>query len=80
MSPRIKAFVLTIFLIAGITVGFGIGASSRHSLNMEEVKMKSRKLLSLDGVMDYDDPGPNPKHGKRGGNGGGAKNPQPYPP
>ncbi|XP_075512493.1 uncharacterized protein LOC142548004 [Primulina tabacum] len=76
MNPRIKASVLVIFLIAGIVAGFGIGANPMNSLNIEEVKINSRKLLSFkDVIMDYDDPGPNPKHGKKGGNGGGSKNP-----
>ncbi|XP_073148579.1 uncharacterized protein [Henckelia pumila] len=75
MNPRIKASLLVLFLIAGMVVVFGIGANPRNSLNIEEVRKNSRKLLSFDGVMDYDDPGPNPRHGKKGGNGGGAKNP-----
>lgn len=37
--------------------------------------MKSRKLLEVDAMLDYDYPGPNPKHDPRKGRGGGAKNP-----
>lgn len=36
--------------------------------------MNSRKLLSHDAVLDYDDAGANPKHDPRKRGGGGGRN------
>ncbi|KAH6770963.1 hypothetical protein C2S52_015766 [Perilla frutescens var. hirtella] len=83
MNPRIKCCVLCSVLLfmllnAGRIECSGISINTLPSpKKVAKVHAKSRKLMELNVVLDYDYAGPNPKHEPRGkkGGGGATKNP-----
>ncbi|XP_059434793.1 uncharacterized protein LOC132167785 [Corylus avellana] len=77
MALRIKTVILLLLILliplSGIVEGFKDGTIPYHSLYKDGSRMKLRKLLELDSLLDYDDAGANPRHDPRRkpGNGGG---------
>ncbi|KAL1824020.1 hypothetical protein DCAR_0312043 [Daucus carota subsp. sativus] len=78
MVTRIKTshliFLLFLCLSSGMIEGVSNGMNPASMLHEGRDKMSSRKLLSHDVVLDYEDPGANPKHDPRGKKGGGGRN------
>ncbi|XP_030501880.2 uncharacterized protein LOC115717082 [Cannabis sativa] len=80
MASLIKISLLIFLLLflnmfSGKVEGFGHGERKPQYLPknkgiVDEKKIMMRKLLiSVDAILDYDRPGPNPKHEKRPGGG-----------
>ncbi|XP_062153838.1 uncharacterized protein LOC133862017 [Alnus glutinosa] len=77
MALRIKTVLLLLLILliplSGTVEGFKDGTNPYHSLFKGGNRIKLRKLLEFDSLLDYEDAGANSKHDprKKPGNGGG---------
>ncbi|CAK8567614.1 unnamed protein product [Lathyrus sativus] len=80
MEHQIKIFLLvTLLVFIPFPISSGLADEgfrenmlpTHHYFYKDGIKTNSRKLLSHDFVLDYDEAGPNPKHSKKPGNGKG---------
>ncbi|PIN21420.1 hypothetical protein CDL12_05893 [Handroanthus impetiginosus] len=77
MNPRMKCsllvfLLLSMFLYAGAFEFSSTGMNHFPLFHKVKVQEKSRKLLGLDAMLDYEDAGPNKNHDPRGKKGGGG--------
>ncbi|GLT69501.1 hypothetical protein SLA2020_416490 [Shorea laevis] len=77
MALNFKTLLLLLLILliplSGKVEGFKDMTNPYHSLYKDGNRMKLRKLLEFDSLLDYDDAGANSKHDprKKPGNGGG---------
>ncbi|KAM1536045.1 hypothetical protein TB2_014585 [Malus domestica] len=76
MLPQVKIFMLILlfnFSVSGRADRFNYELELTSSSGHEQMITGGRKLLiSLDAILDYQEPGPNPSHEPhKGGNAGG---------
>ncbi|KAF8033301.1 hypothetical protein BT93_D2032 [Corymbia citriodora subsp. variegata] len=82
MDPYNKMGIVILFMLFvnsySAVMSFSEGENPAGSLSKVTGQRKLKELILLEAVLDYDKPGPNPKHdgkGKSSPGGGGNSNP-----
>ncbi|KAK3434176.1 hypothetical protein EUGRSUZ_D01706 [Eucalyptus grandis] len=83
MDPYNKMRIVILFMLFvnsySAVMSFGEGENPAGSLSKVTSQRKWREMIMLEAVLDYDKPGPNPRHeqgkGKLAPGGGGTPNP-----